>query len=163
MPSSDYSNAVGGGLKLKGSSGGIDKKKKKKKSKPAEESEKKVEVQQPEQPAEEDSIEQTALQKALADEEGDRRDGKASEADVKEYGKTEAQRRFEERRKKRVSAHIFTYIEGDVWRKLTLRWLQLDERLKREGVQTHKERVQQLNKYLSTLSEHNDMPRIGPG
>ena len=118
MPSSDYSNAVGGGLKLKGSSSGIDKKKKKRKSKPAEESEKKVEVQ-PDQPAEEDSNEQTALQKALADEEGERGDGKASEADVKEYGKTEAQRRFEERRKKRVSAHIYTYTEGEVWRILT--------------------------------------------
>lgn len=40
---------------------------------------------------------------------------------------------------------------------------QLEERLQREGVKTHKERVQELNKYLSTLSEHNDMPRIGPG
>ncbi|KAJ9632200.1 hypothetical protein H2203_000603 [Taxawa tesnikishii (nom. ined.)] len=39
----------------------------------------------------------------------------------------------------------------------------LDERLKREGVKTHKERVEELNKYLSTLSEHHDMPRIGPG
>lgn len=119
MPSSDYSNAVGGGLKLKGSSSGVDKKKKKKKSKPAEEGEKKADSQQPEQPAEEDSNEQTALQKALADEEGDRGDGKASEADVKEYGKTEAQRRFEERRKKRVSAHIHTYTEEDVWQILT--------------------------------------------
>lgn len=41
--------------------------------------------------------------------------------------------------------------------------LQLDERLKREGVKTHKERVEELNKYLSGLSEHHDMPKIGPG
>ena len=40
---------------------------------------------------------------------------------------------------------------------------QLDERLKREGIKTHKERVEELNKYLSNLSEHHDMPRIGPG
>ena len=41
---------------------------------------------------------------------------------------------------------------------------QLDERLKREGgAKTHKQRVEELNKYLSTLSEHHDMPRIGPG
>ena len=40
---------------------------------------------------------------------------------------------------------------------------QLDERLRREGFKTHKERVQELNKYLSGLSEHHDMPRIGPG
>lgn len=41
--------------------------------------------------------------------------------------------------------------------------IQLDERLKREGVKTHKERVEELNRYLSSLSEHHDMPRIGPG
>ncbi|KLJ13413.1 hypothetical protein EMPG_11665 [Blastomyces silverae] len=49
-------------------------------------------------------------------------------------GKTEAERRYEEARRKR-----------------------LDERLKREGVKTHKERVEELNKYLSNLSEHHDM------
>ena len=43
-------------------------------------------------------------------------------------------------------------------------FLQLDDRLKREGgAKTHKQRVEELNKYLSTLSEHHDMPRIGPG
>ena len=35
--------------------------------------------------------------------------------------------------------------------------LQLDERLKREGTKTHKERVEELNRYLSNLSEHHDM------
>ena len=35
--------------------------------------------------------------------------------------------------------------------------MQLQERLKREGVKTHKERVEELNKYLSGLSEHHDM------
>lgn len=35
--------------------------------------------------------------------------------------------------------------------------VQLDERLKREGVKTHKERVEELNRYLSNLSEHHDM------
>lgn len=34
---------------------------------------------------------------------------------------------------------------------------QLDERLKREGFKTHKERVEELNRYLSNLSEHHDM------
>lgn len=34
---------------------------------------------------------------------------------------------------------------------------QLHERLQREGVKTHKERVEELNKYLSRLSEHHDM------
>lgn len=54
--------------------------------------------------------------------------------------KTEAEKRFDEQRRKR-----------------------LDERLKREGVKTHKQRVEELNRYLSGLSEHHDMPRIGPG
>ena len=34
---------------------------------------------------------------------------------------------------------------------------QLNDRLRREGVKTHKERVEDLNRYLSTLSEHHDM------
>jgi len=33
----------------------------------------------------------------------------------------------------------------------------LDEKLKREGTKTHKERVEELNRYLSNLSEHHDM------
>merc|ERR1711939_1087676 len=58
----------------------------------------------------------------------------------REIVKTEAEKRHEEQRRKR-----------------------LEDRLKREGVKTHKERVEELNRYLSSLSEHHDMPRIGPG
>lgn len=54
--------------------------------------------------------------------------------------KTEAERRHEEQRRKR-----------------------LEDRLKKEGVKTHKQRVEELNRYLSGLSEHHDMPKIGPG
>ena len=67
--------------------------------------------------------------------------------------KTEAELMFEEKKRKR-----------------------LEERLRREGVKTHKERVEELNRYLSKLSEHHDMyviadywilllrlMRIGPG
>jgi protein FAM32A len=98
MPSSDYTTAIGGGLKLKGA--GVDKKKKKNK-KP------KTEI---------------ALKEA-----GGRR-------------KTESEKRHDETRRKR-----------------------LEERMKRDGVKTHKEKVEELNKYLSGLSEHHDMPKIGPG
>ncbi|KAK4952639.1 hypothetical protein LTR10_009445 [Elasticomyces elasticus] len=131
MPSSDYSSAVGGGLKLKGAKdAGI--KKKKKKSKPSEPATAASEAE---------SNEQTALQKALADEEtGLEATGKEREAETRQFGKTEAQVRHEERRRKR-----------------------LDERLQKEGIKTHKERVEELNKYLSGLSEHHDMPKIGPG
>jgi protein FAM32A len=48
--------------------------------------------------------------------------------------KTAAEMRYEESRKRR-----------------------LEERLRREGTRTHKERVEELNKYLSGLSEHHDM------
>ncbi|KAK4888522.1 hypothetical protein LTR27_012583 [Elasticomyces elasticus] len=131
MPSSDYSSAVGGGLKLKGAKdAGI--KKKKKKSKPSESAAAASEAE---------PSEQTALQKALADEEtGLEATGKEREAETRQFGKTEAQVRHEERRRKR-----------------------LDERLQKDGIKTHKERVEELNKYLSGLSEHHDMPKIGPG
>ena len=40
----------------------------------------------------------------------------------------------------------------------------LGEKFEKEGgVKTHKERVEELNRYLSGLSEHHDMPKIGPG
>jgi protein FAM32A len=49
-------------------------------------------------------------------------------------GKTEAERRFEQRRLE-----------------------QLEKRLAKEGIKTHKERVEEYNKYLASLSEHHDM------
>ncbi|KAF2858440.1 DUF1754-domain-containing protein [Piedraia hortae CBS 480.64] len=52
--------------------------------------------------------------------------------------KTEAELRFEEFRRKRLKEQV------------------------REA-KTHKQRVEELNKYLERLSEHHDMPRIGPG
>jgi protein FAM32A len=33
----------------------------------------------------------------------------------------------------------------------------LEERLKKDGSKTHKEKVEELNRYLSKLSEHHDM------
>ncbi|KAF4984943.1 hypothetical protein FDECE_16951 [Fusarium decemcellulare] len=62
-----------------------------------------------------------------------------------EVQKTEAEKRHEEIKKKRL--------------------LQLAESSgsRPELLKTHKERVEELNTYLSRLSEHHDMPRIGPG
>ncbi|PSR90803.1 hypothetical protein BD289DRAFT_365600 [Coniella lustricola] len=59
--------------------------------------------------------------------------------------KTETERKFEEVRRKRL--------------------LELSEQANaRPGLlKTHKERVEELNTYLSKLSEHHDMPKIGPG
>lgn len=120
MPSADYGNAVGGGLKLKGAKdAGVKKKKKEKKSKAAD-------------AGDSDKAQQNALQKALADEDRDddgtdrnqvagihEKDGLKDEAsgtaeqddhkgsgDHKDYGKTEAQKKQEELRRKRVSGRF---------------------------------------------------------
>ncbi|KAE8153855.1 hypothetical protein BDV25DRAFT_148554 [Aspergillus avenaceus] len=124
MPGDEYS--IGGGkLKLKGSKvsdGRIEKKKKKKSKK-----EDKHESLDAENRPSEDVNKEVS------------RDGGVG-GNSNDEGKTEAERKYEEMRRKR-----------------------LQERLKREGVKTHKERVEELNKYLSRLSEHHDMPKIGPG
>ncbi|KZM24210.1 uncharacterized protein EKO05_0007762 [Ascochyta rabiei] len=130
MPS-DYTTA-GGGLKLKGV--GVDKKKKKKRSKPTE--------------AGESSNTTTDMEKRASNPEDLKSPGRSLSPDTAEQAiregggrkKTEAEKRHEEYRRKR-----------------------LEEKLKREGVKTHKEKVEELNKYLSGLSEHHDMPKIGPG
>ncbi|KAI1761391.1 DUF1754-domain-containing protein [Hypoxylon sp. FL1150] len=59
--------------------------------------------------------------------------------------KTEAERRHEEANKKKM-----------------MKMLE-DPKLALEFRKTHKERVEGLNTYLSKLSEHHDMPKIGPG
>ena len=98
MPSSDYGNAVGGGLKLKGAkNAGI--KKKTKKSQTSKSSDTAITTIDKEQPEN--------VQKALAEEDDGGEEGALTkEEDVKQYGKTEAQRRFEERRRKRVSLAV---------------------------------------------------------
>ncbi|KAI1810935.1 hypothetical protein GGS20DRAFT_565254 [Poronia punctata] len=65
-------------------------------------------------------------------------------SDEPEY-KTEAERQHEEAMKKKMQ-----------------RMLE-DPALASEIKKTHKERVESLNTYLSKLSEHHDMPKIGPG
>lgn len=151
MAGDDYTTVPSTGkLKLKGvTDGRVDKKKKKKKPKLDEET-KAVEPQ-------EEVIDKSVVLRKLGEEdeqiqkEERRKMGVVDEKDVGSGAgvadedkaaqlKTESERRFEEQRRKR-----------------------LEEKLKREGVKTHKQRVEELNKYLSGLSEHNDMPRIGPG
>ncbi|TAQ84634.1 hypothetical protein B7494_g7044 [Chlorociboria aeruginascens] len=129
----DYAPVVRGGLKLKGGSKPSGITKKKKKKS--------------KEPAE---AQKSALQSALEDEdvvkEGERGAEGGEGEELRELesrggdGKTASERAREEMRRKR-----------------------LNDRLQREGVKSHKERVEELNKYLSNLSEHHDMPRIGPG
>lgn len=158
MPSDDYSAAVSGGLKLKGvnPSSKVSKHKKKK--------------QKPAQSAASETAEEA---KNSASAEGVKPDGEDSEAITRKsrdgsmerdeeptspparVGKTEAELRHEERRRKRVGLPRYHFGPKTTFIMLTM--LQLDERLKREGTKTHKERVEELNRYLSNLSEHHDM------
>ncbi|KAE8143303.1 hypothetical protein BDV38DRAFT_277329 [Aspergillus pseudotamarii] len=138
MPADEYSVGGGGKLKLKGSKvsdGRIEKKKKKaKKSNPETGSKKESEDAPPPASTSQAADEKESSTSLPQPDESDAGVG------VVAAGKTEAEKKHEEMRKKR-----------------------LQERLKREGVKTHKERVEELNKYLSRLSEHHDMPKIGPG
>ena len=54
--------------------------------------------------------------------------------------RTDAQKRFEETRKKRE-----------------------EELIKKKAAKTHREKIEELNKQLSTMPEHYDIPRVGPG
>ncbi|PVH88656.1 DUF1754-domain-containing protein [Cadophora sp. DSE1049] len=146
MPADEYAPVVRGALKLKGSApSGIKKKKKKPKTSDSEAS---------------SSTKKSALQSALEEE-----DAESSKAVVKGKGKgeeraeeemdEEALRELEERGGDGKTASERAYEE--------MRRKRLHGRLQKEGVKTHKQRVEELNKYLSNLSEHHDMPRIGPG
>ncbi|CAK5264505.1 unnamed protein product [Mycena citricolor] len=57
-----------------------------------------------------------------------------------ETKKTDAERRFEEVQKRR-----------------------LERRIAKVAHKTHKERVSELNAHLESLSEHHDIPKVGPG
>ena len=120
MPSSDYTAAIGGGLKLKGVKDAGVKRHKKKKSTPKPD----PENPQPSETGDKQPEPEGALQKALADEEQNSTQAvKEQDSEAKEYGKTEAQRRHEERRRKRVGLLVSISIqwgcEGDYEGQLT--------------------------------------------
>ena len=158
MPSDDYSAAVSGGLKLKGvnTSSKVSKHKKKKPklaqsaaSETAEEAKNSASAERL-KPDGEDS---EAIRRRSQDGSIER-DEEATSPPAR-AGKTEAELRHEERRRKRVGFPHDHFVPEMHYILLTV--LQLDERLKREGTKTHKERVEELNRYLSNLSEHHDM------
>ncbi|KAJ3287872.1 hypothetical protein HDU79_005373 [Rhizoclosmatium sp. JEL0117] len=113
---SDAYFSSGGGLKLKGGGGVIKKKKKK------------TVVEKP--PVESDSIKSKDPSESFND----------SKSSAGSATMTEAERRFEETRRKRAA-----------------------EKAAKTASKSHKERVAEFNAYLETLSEHHDIPRVGPG
>ena len=138
MGGDDYSSAIGGGLKLKGSKPSGIKKKKSKSSKAStavttststSTITKRPSSASPAPPTSE------SKETATAQDEEDSLWRQVEEREQEANYKTPTEKRHEEMRRKR-----------------------LEDRLKREGgARTHKQRVEELNKYLSGLSEHHDM------
>ncbi|KAJ5752660.1 hypothetical protein N7520_009577 [Penicillium odoratum] len=135
----EYSTGGGGKLKLKGSkvSGGRVEKKKKKGSKKKDGNGNGNENEN----VEEKEKEKESPESGVQDQAKEDKDALSADTTPEPgVGKTETEKKYEETRRKRML-----------------------ERLQRDGIKTHKERVEELNKYLSRLSEHHDMPKIGPG
>ncbi|OJT10059.1 hypothetical protein TRAPUB_13415 [Trametes pubescens] len=135
--SSDYDFRPGGSLKLKGgvTDGGIVKKKKKSKSKDKDK-------ERAISPGEERL---KALERAIKEDDGNggtpSGSGRNSPAIVGTSDrKTAAEKRFEEVQKKRLA-----------------------EKVARLANKTHKDRVNEFNSKLEALSEHHDIPKVGPG
>lgn len=64
-------------------------------------------------------------------------------------GTTKAERKFEEVQRKRVRLRLLT--------------MQLRDQARKEAHKSHKDKVDAFNAYLDSISEHHDMPKIGPG
>ncbi|KAN0061956.1 hypothetical protein ACQY0O_005951 [Thecaphora frezii] len=139
--SSAYSYRPGGSLKFKGSSSDDKKdKKKKKKSKSSTSSDLKKSS------GSNSSISKGHGDDKAAEEQRIEADLMAQieekEAELASSGRpmTESERKFEEMRKKRMH-----------------------ERIRKEAKMSHKEKVDAFNQYLLSLSEHHDIPKVGPG
>lgn len=151
MPSDDYAPVGGGALRIKGAKVRKHKKKSSKKT----DLEKNLSTGGGESSSssslskfkEEDGRSDDAKQedKDKVDKEGQEEEHEPEQEQQTERRKTEAEKRFEEARRKKL--------------------LELSESAnsRPELLKTHKERVEELNTYLSKLSEHHDMPKIGPG
>lgn len=159
MPAEAYTAVPSTGkLKLKGvSDGRIDKKKKKKRPKPeADSSGPEVNTSAKDTDTVTDN---SVVLKSLEDEdaqiETQRRKDSGANSGSKDSTEEQEENNVEEMNKHLKTASELRFEEQ--------RRKRLEERLKREGVKTHKQRVEELNRYLSGLSEHHDMPKIGPG
>ena len=127
MPS-DYT-ASSGALRLKGAAGVTKPKKKKPKKPPTNDESRTTKDDTAATDASKDAPNPAASE---PDQQVEKREEKKPEKP--HVAKTAAEIRYEDSRRRR-----------------------LEERLRREGARTHKERVEELNKYLSGLSEHHDM------
>mmetsp|Transcript_30455 Transcript_30455/g.53503 ORF Transcript_30455/g.53503 Transcript_30455/m.53503 type:complete len:112 (-) Transcript_30455:202-537(-) len=46
---------------------------------------------------------------------------------------------------------------------LKAKMLQEEKMIKKKIKKTHREKIKAFNEYLGSLTEHNDIPRVGPG
>ncbi|CAK7203505.1 hypothetical protein SEUCBS139899_006239 [Sporothrix eucalyptigena] len=164
MPSEEYASASGGALRLKGAK--VEKHKSKKHKKRSRDKERDKEdrgdrarragneLERRDEDAS-DRKEKTR-KKRRKDDEGSERDERDEEDDLEDlkndpYARmTPAERRFAEAQDKKIRDLMHASPE--------------EARAARpELFKSHKERLSDLNTYLSRLSEHNDMPKIGPG
>ncbi|KAF5323368.1 hypothetical protein D9611_005667 [Ephemerocybe angulata] len=132
---SAYDFRPGGSLKLKGgvAEGGVVKKKKKKSKSKESSIEKHLDPEQVKELLKSDELVQTSSGSG-------RNSPGVVNSSSSSSRKTEAEKRFEEVQKKR-----------------------LEERVRKLAKKTHKDRVADFNKHLETLSEHHDIPKVGPG
>ncbi|KAI1750125.1 hypothetical protein F4782DRAFT_263103 [Xylaria castorea] len=166
MPADDYVSAgTGGALKLKGAK--VQKAKKKKSKSKDKDKSASLDRALSTTPKERDGTKD--VEKAATPD-------RESDPEPESEYKTEAERRHEDAMKKKVAQTLPTAWSGCVRISRTNETLTLavrcaqqmqrmldDPALASEIKKTHKERVESLNTYLSKLSEHHDMPKIGPG
>ncbi|KAJ6438356.1 zinc-binding oxidoreductase CipB [Purpureocillium lavendulum] len=168
MPSDDYAAVGGGGaLRIKGA-----KVQKKKKKKDKSDLEKNLGAGGGDDGVDKALVKSSATddvrkKKKRNDDERPDKDEQDNEDDATAPQKTEAERRYDEVKKKRVGC-ASSLRQAGAGTQTDHAPTQLLEMTKASGarpelLKTHKERVEELNTYLSKLSEHHDMPKIGPG
>jgi protein FAM32A len=168
MPSDDYASIARGPLKLKGAKVSKSHKKKSKRHKDKTSSD----VERALATTSTSQTEEDAARRVVDPQEKRKKFDGSEERDLTEERdeaegdtKTEAERRFAEAKRKRVCLTICIPAQ---WCPRVLTYSQLKEltesgRVRPELLKTHKQRVEELNSHLSRLSEHHDMPKIGPG
>lgn len=170
MPAEEYSSVARGPLKLKGAKVTKHKKKSKKdKEKATSDVERALATTTTKSTADiRSEDEERAVTKQRSEERGVSEDAveRSDSAALEDDTKTETERRFAEAKRKRVCLTAAIPSPSPTTR--TDKHAQLKEltesgRVRPELLKTHKQRVEDLNSHLSRLSEHHDMPKIGPG
>ncbi|KIO29294.1 hypothetical protein M407DRAFT_242652 [Tulasnella calospora MUT 4182] len=88
----------------------------------------------------EGAVDKSALEAVESSNEPGSSKAAADEGDTEADGKTAAEKKFEESQRKRR-----------------------EEKVRRMATKTHKDRVHEFNSKLEALSEHHDIPKVGPG